>query len=194
MKGLVDAGYCNADPFTDTRYPLEDAFIAGSQAFMIGPNGIAPRCTDINYGVASIPSTTGESVNMGVCDRLMAFKDDAAPDQAARNDAISRFFDYFYDTQNYSKYMVYEGFLPVTSDSAELLAKEAEQFTSGSGVQGSSEYFADFNAILAACNFYPTAKAEWIDVKQGVIDAEQRVCTGEDAQTVLDELQAKIAG
>ena len=31
-------------------------------------------------------------------------------------------------------------------------------------------------------------------MKQGVIDAEQRVCQGEDAQTVLDELQAKIAG
>ena len=194
IKSLVDAGYCNADPYTDTRYPLEDAFIAGSQAFMIGPNGIAPRCTNVNYGVASIPTQTGEAVNMGVCDRLMVFKNDKEGD-AARTAAISKFFDYFYDTNNYSQYMVYEGFLPVTSDSADLLASNAEQFTAGDGTtKGDSGYFANFNAILAACNFYPTAKTEWIDVKQGVIDAEQRVCQGEDAQTVLDELQAKIAG
>ena len=36
MKSLIDGGYCNAAPYTDTRYPLQDAFNAGSQAFMIG--------------------------------------------------------------------------------------------------------------------------------------------------------------
>jgi multiple sugar transport system substrate-binding protein len=63
----------------------------------------------------------------------------------------------------------------------------------GTGAAGNNEYFSTFCNLLNSCKFYPTAKTEWIDVKQGVIDAEQRVCQGEDAQTVLDALQAKVA-
>jgi multiple sugar transport system substrate-binding protein len=48
--------------------------------------------------------------------------------------------------------------------------------------------------LVAGAKFYPAAKAEWMDVKLGVIDAQQRILLGEDAQTVLDELQADIAG
>ena len=91
--------------------------------------------------------------------------------------------------------MVYEGFLPVTTDSSEQLATKADQYTvGGSGAAGNNEYFATFCNMLGSCNFYPTAKTEWIDVKQGVIDSEQRICQGEDAKTVLDALQSQIAG
>ena len=48
--------------------------------------------------------------------------------------------------------------------------------------------------ILSSCKFYPTAKAEWADVKQGVIDAEQNALLGSDVQELLDDLQAEIAG
>ena len=37
IKSLIDGGYCNSAPFTDTRYPLQDAFSAGTLAMMIGP-------------------------------------------------------------------------------------------------------------------------------------------------------------
>ena len=196
MKSLIDAGYCNASPYTDTRYPLQDAFNAGSQAFMIGACNMMSADSTVNYGVASIPTNGGSApVALGVCDRLMVFKNESAADQAARNAAISKFFDYFYNVDNYSKYMVYEGFLPVTSDASTQLATKADQYTvGGTGAAGNNEYFATFCNLLTSCNFYPTAKAEWIDVKQGVIDAEQRVCQGEDAKTVLDALQAQIAG
>lgn len=196
IKSLVDGGYCNASPYTDTRYPLQDAFNAGSQAFMIGACNMMKADSTVNYGVASIPTNGGnDPVALGVCDRLMVFKDSAAPDQAARNAAISKFFDYFYNVDNYSKYMVYEGFLPVTSDASAQLAEKADQYTvGGTGAAGNNEYFATFCNLLTSCKFYPTAKTEWIDVKQGVIDAEQRVCQNEDAQTVLDALQKTIAG
>ena len=37
-------------------------------------------------------------------------------------------------------------------------------------------------------------KAEWMDVRNGVIDVEQQVCSGTmDAQTALDNLQAEVA-
>lgn len=200
IKSLIDNGYCNANPYTDTRYPLQDAFSAGSQAMMIGACNMMKADSPVeNYVVADLPTQTGTSVSMGVCDRLMVFDSSITAsknaDEAARLDAVSKFFDFFYDTNRYSEYMVYEGFLPVTTDSSELLAKSADQFTvGGTDTPGDNDYFANFSSILLSCNFYPSSRSEWIDVKQGVIDAEQRICQGEDAQTVLDALQAQIAG
>ena len=46
--------------------------------------------------------------------------------------------------------------------------------------------------MLDSCQFYPTAKAEWVDVKQGVIDVEQKALLGGDVKTLLDDLQAKV--
>ena len=74
-----------------------------------------------------------------------------------------------------------EDFLPATSTGAELCAKANPGMTAWIDVVGSSK-----------C--YPTAKAEWADVKQGVIDVEQQVLLGGDAQQLLDELQSEVAG
>ena len=40
----------------------------------------------------------------------------------------------------------------------------------------------------------PATKTEWADVKQGVIEVEQNALLGDDVQTLLDDLQADIAG
>ena len=200
IKSLIDNGYCNANPYTDTRYPLQDAFNAGSQAMMIGACNMMTADSPVeNYVIADLPSQTGKPVSMGVCDRLMVFDSSVTAsnnkDEAARLDAVTKFFDFFYDTERYSEYMVYEGFLPVTTDSSALLAKDAAKFSvGGTGAPGDSEYFANFSNILLSCNFYPSSRSEWIDVKQGVIEAEQQICQGADAQATLDALQAKIAG
>ena len=37
-------------------------------------------------------------------------------------------------------------------------------------------------------------KAEWADVKQGVIDVEQQALLGGDVRELLDSLQSRIAG
>ena len=198
IKEMVDAGYCYPDPKNATRYPQQDAFNAGSLAMMIGPCNMISATSEVNYGVAPMPTNGGNSpVAFGVCDRLMAFKDDDAPDQEARTAAISAFFDYFYDQEVYSEYMVYEGFLPVTSDSSAYLPENASSFNkceANGGTPGENDYFATWCGMLADCDFYPASRAEWIDVKQGVIDAEQQVLEGADAQEVLDSLQSDIAG
>ena len=47
--------------------------------------------------------------------------------------------------------------------------------------------------VLANCRFYPAAKAEWADVRNGVVvDVEQRALTGEEVRPLLDALQTKI--
>ncbi len=197
IKELYDAGYVYPDCGTARRYVQQDAFNAGSLAMMLGPCNMIAGDSTVNYGVAAMPTNGGnESVYFGVCDRLMAFKNDAAPDQAARTAAISKFFDFFYDQERYSDYMVFEGFLPVTSDASEYLPEHASEHkkpTEDGEVDGDNAYFDTWCATLANCDFYPASRAEWIDVKQGVIDAEQSVVlNGQDAKTVLDELQTKI--
>ena len=85
------------------------------------------------------------------------------------------------DDERYADYMVYEGFLPTTQTAADLLAKD-------------DDTFASWIDILQSCNFYPATKTEWADVKQGVIEVEQNALLGDDVQTLLDDLQADIAG
>ena len=48
--------------------------------------------------------------------------------------------------------------------------------------------------MLGGAKFYPTTKAEWNDVKQGVIEVEQQALTGGNVKELLDALQAKITG
>lgn len=191
IKKLIDSGYVNAGPYTDTRYPLQDGFSAGTVAMMIGPMNMVSADSTVNYGVADIP---GKGIGLGVCDQLMVFKDAKAADQAARTAAISKFFDAFYECETYSDYMVFEGFLPATLDGSDYLAKNAEKHTVGGSTKtGDSEYFATFCATLPTCQFYPMQKPEWMDVRNGVIDVEQKVGQGLiSAQDALSALQAQV--
>lgn len=179
---LVNSGLTNGDPANDTRYDLQDMFGAGQVAMMIAPNSLPTYIADggheVNFGVASIPSNNGESVSAGVMDRFMCFDNGYSEEELA---AIRTFFDYFYEDARYSEWVLMEGFLPATKAGGETVAAADESMAAWVDIVGSSK-------------FYPTAKAEWADVKQGVIDAEQQALLGEDVQTLLDDLQAEIAG
>ena len=180
--GLVKDGLTNEKPATETRYDLQDLFGAGKLAMVIAPNSLPTYCADggyeVNYGVASIPTNTGTSVSAGVMDRFMCFDNDYTDEEKA---AITTFFDYFYDDARYTDWVAMEGFLPATKTGGEALA-------------AADPDMASWIDILANCKFYPTAKAEWADVKQGVISAEQNALLGESVQEQLDNLQAEIAG
>ena len=180
--GLVNAGYTNTDPANDTRYALQDMFGAGQVAMMIAPNSLPTYVADggyeVNYGVAAIPTNTGSSVSAGVMDRFMCF-DNGYSD--AEMEAIKTFFDYFYEDERYSAWVEMEGFLPATSTGGEILAAADESMAAWVDIVGSS-------------NFYPTAKAEWADVKQSVINVEQQALLGGNVQELLDNLQSEIAG
>lgn len=180
--GLVNSGYTNSDPANNTRYDLQDMFGAGQIAMVIAPNSLPTYIADggyeVNYGVASIPTNTGESVSAGVMDRFMCFDNGYSEEELA---AVTTFFDYFYEDERYSDWVLMEGFLPATTAGGEAVAAADESMAAWVDIVGSSK-------------FYPTAKAEWADVKQGVINVEQQALLGEDVQTLLDDLQAEIAG
>ena len=167
------------------RYDLQDMFGAGKLAMVIAPNSLPTYIatkgyTDVNYAVADIPHNEGKtSSSVGVMDRIMAFKDDSAPDQAARNEAIGKFLTFFYDPENYVGWVSMEDFLPAVNSAVAALVEANPSFEA-------------WLKVLDGCKFYPTAKTEWIDVKQGAAAVEQSALTGGDVKTLLDELQAKV--
>ncbi len=183
---LYKNGYTNPNPETQTRYDLQDMFAAGKLAMCIAPNSMPTYCADkdskVNMATASIPANEGKtSSSVGVMDRVMAFKDESAPDQAARDEAIGKFLTFFYNPENYVGWVSMEGFLPAVNSAVEALV-------------ASDPSFEAWLNVLSSCQFYPTAKAEWDQVKQGVIAAEQAALTGADVRAELDALQTAIAG
>ena len=180
---LVNSGLTNSDPANETRYTLQDLFGAGKLAMMIGPNSIptyiAEGGSTVNYAFAPIPTNGGNpSVSAGVMDRFMCFDNGHSPEKL---EAIKTFFDYFYEDTRYSDWVLMEGFLPATSAGGEIVAS-------------SDPSMAPWVEIVGSCKFYPTAKAEWADVKQGVIDVEQHALLGGDVAELLDTLQASLPG
>ena len=73
-----------------------------------------------------------------------------------------------------------EGFLPAVNSAVGALVE-------------SDPSFEAWLSVLDSAKFYPTTKAEWNDVKQGVIAVEQSALTGGDVRQLLDELQAKVS-
>ena len=181
--GMVNDGLTNTDPAQETRYMNQDMFGAGKVAMMIGPNSIPAYLTaggySINWGVSSIPTNNANgSVSQGVMDRFMCFDNDYSD---AEMEAVTKFFDFFYEDTRYSEWVIMEGFLPATSAGGEIMA-------------AADPANAAWIEIVGSSYFYPTAKAEWADVKQGVIEVLQKALLGNDVQGLLDALQAEIAG
>ena len=184
--GLINKGYTNPNPATQTRYDLQDMFAAGKLAMVIAPNQLPTYVADkegnINMATANIPANEGKtSSSVGVMDRIMAFKDEAAADQAKRDEAIGKFAEFFYNPENYVGWVSMEGFLPAVNSAVGALVE-------------SDPSFAAWLDILGSAKFYSTAKAEWDQVKQGVIAAEQNALAGADVKAELDALQAALVG
>jgi len=182
IVGLVNDGLTNSDPAQETRYINQDMFGAGKVAMMIGPNSIPTYIADggysINWGVAGIPASTGNSIAHGVMDRFMTFDNDYSD---AEMEAITAFYDFFYEDTRYSEWVLMEGFLPATSAGGEAMA-------------AADPANAAWIEIVGTAKFYPQSKPEWADVKTGVIEVEQSALQGGDVQQLLDALQAEIAG
>ena len=180
---MVKAGLTNTDPTTETRYDLQEMFASGKVAMMIGPNQISKYCEangGINYGVASLPTNGGAAgASVGVMDRIMCFAEENRTE--SEKAAITAVVDAFYDDEPYAEWVLMEDFLPATSTGNELCAE-------------ANPGMAAWIDVIGSAQFYPAAKAEWMDVKLGVIDVLQQTLLGGDAQALLDSLQAEIAG
>ena len=183
IVGMAWSGLTNPNPAMENRYDLQEMFAAGKLAMMIGPNMISSYVAStenpINFGIAPIPTNNGNpSATLGVMDRMMCFDNDYSRSELA---AITAFFDFFYEDRRYADWVTMEGFLPATTSGCEVMGRE----------DPSSRPWLE---ILESAWFYPAAKAEWSDVKRGVIEVLQEAYLyGLDSQALLDSLQQNIA-
>lgn len=180
---LIQSGLTNTAPATQTRYDLQDLFAAGKLAMMIAPTQIEGICAaagnGVNYKATLIPCNDGKTnASMGVMDRIMCFDNGYTDEELA---AITAVVDAFYDDEPYAEWVMMEGFIPATDKGGELCI-------------AADPAMADWIALVAGAQFYPAAKPEWMDVKQGVISVEQNALLGGNVQELLDTLQAEIAG
>lgn len=176
IKKMIDAGATQADPGSTDRSPLMDIFIQGQIGMQVGlpptVGQIEENNPELDYSIVPIPTQDGSPFTLGVMDQLMAFENDGD-----KQDAITKFLDYYYTSDVYVPWVQAEGFLPVTKSGAEALSGE--------------EALAPFLEVLPDAQFYPSTNEKW-----SAADAAFKALFGQlqtkPAQDVLTEIQAQV--
>ncbi|MFF2494505.1 extracellular solute-binding protein [Agromyces sp. NPDC058064] len=177
IKKMIDAGATQADPGSTDRSPLMDIFIQGKIGMQVGlpptVGQIEENNPELDYSIVPIPTQDGSPFTLGVMDQLMAFNND----DGAKQDAITKFFDYYYSADVYVPWVQTEGFLPVTKSGAEALQGE--------------EALAPFLEVLPNAQFYPSTNPKW-QATDGAFKSLFGQIQTKPAQDVLTEIQAQV--
>ncbi|MEN0022142.1 MAG: extracellular solute-binding protein [Microbacterium sp.] len=176
IKKMIDAGATQADPGSTQRSPLMDIFIQGKIGMQVGlpptVGQIADGNPELDYSIVPIPTKDGSPFTLGVMDQLMAFQNDGD-----KQEAITKFFDYYYSADVYVPWVQAEGFLPVTKSGAEQLSGE--------------EALAPFLDVLPDAQFYPSTNPKW-SATDGAFKSLFGQLQTKPAQDVLTEIQAQV--
>ena len=176
IKKMIDAGATQADPGSTQRSPLMDIFIQGKIGMQVGlpptVGQIEEGNPEMDYSIVPIPTKDGSPFTLGVMDQLMAFQNDGD-----KQEAITKFFDYYYSADVYVPWVQAEGFLPVTKSGAEQLSGE--------------EALAPFLDVLPDAQFYPSTNPKW-SATDGAFKSLFGQLQTKPAQDVLTEIQAQV--
>lgn len=176
IQKMVTEGATQADAGSTDRSPLMDIFIQGKIGMQVGlpptVGQIADGNPELNYTIAPIPTQDGSALTVGVADHLMAFKNDGK-----KQEAITKFFDYYFSPDVYVPWVQTEGFLPTTKSGAEALNGE--------------EALKPFLDALPAAQFYPSTNPNWSATDAAFKALFGQLAQGKDAATVLQEIQAQ---
>ena len=146
IKKMIDAGATQADPGSTDRSPLMDIFVQGKIGMQVGlpptVGQIEENNPELDYSIVPIPTQDGSPITVGVADQLMAFQNDGD-----KQEAITKFFDYFFAPDVYVPWVQAEGFLPTTISGAEALQGE--------------EALQPFLEVLPDAKFYPSTNPKW---------------------------------
>jgi multiple sugar transport system substrate-binding protein len=121
----------------------------------------------VDYGVAPVPVNGDiKPFTLGVQDYLMSFKN------PGNTTAVSKFLNYFYQEDNYTRFLTSQGFLPAT--------------TSASMALESNPDFAPFLKLLPTARFYPTTDPAFPAV-QGAVQNQigTGVASGANEKAIL---------
>ena len=179
MQKIINQGYTEPNPGSTNRTPLLNVFIQGQLGMQVGLPPTVGQLKDKNpslqYGIAPIPTKDGSAFTLGVADHLMAFKN-----KTDKKASITKFLDYFYSKDVYTKWVKAEGFLPTTK--------------SGADVMGSDETIKPFLDLLPNAKFYPSTNPNW-SAAQGAIQSQiGQLGQGAKPEDLLKSIQAKADG
>ena len=176
IKKMIDDGATQADPGSTQRSPLMDIFVQGKIGMQVGlpptVGQIEENNPELNYDIVPIPTKDGSPFTLGVADHLMAFKTDGS-----KQEAITKFFDYYFQAENYVPWVDAEGFLPTTKSGATELEDE--------------EALQPFLEALPDAQFYPSSNPKW-SATDGAFKALFGQLQTKDAADVLEEIQAQV--
>jgi multiple sugar transport system substrate-binding protein len=124
----------------------------------------------VDYGVTTMPTNVGAPVTLGVEDYLMAFK------KKGNQDRVKGFLDLYYQPANITRWILAEGFLPVTKSGLEKMSGDPK--------------LKPYLDALPNAKLAPTTDPAWdkmkLDVQQTIGVAVQ---PGGNPRQVLDQLQ-----
>jgi multiple sugar transport system substrate-binding protein len=176
MQTMVRQGATQPDPGATNRTPLINVFIQGKlgmiEGLVVTPGQIEAKNPGLTWGTAPIPTRDGTPVTLGVADHLMAFKNDGS-----KRDTISTFLDFFYQRDNYVRFVRSEGFIPTTK--------------SGGAAMAGDTRLKDFLATLPNAKFYPSTNKAWSATQGGIQSLIGQVAQGKDPKAVLAEIQRR---
>ncbi|MCW2864910.1 MAG: transporter substrate-binding protein [Actinoallomurus sp.] len=176
LRDLTKSGLTQPNPETTDRKTVFNQFAQGKVG--MGINGpftragfIDPVNKNLNYGIAPLPSKDGSVHNtLGVVDVLNAFKNGGK-----NKDAVTKFLNYFYQQQNYAKFLKLENFLPTTKSAGSALS--------------SDPYYKQFVDALPQAKFAPTSNPAWSAVAGAVKQSMGTAVASGDPKKVLDGIQ-----
>jgi len=176
IQKMITEGATQADAGATDRSPLMDIFVQGKIGMQVGlpptVGQIEEGNPDLNYEIVPIPTKDGSALTVGVADHLAAFKNDGS-----KQDAITKFLDYYFSADVYVPWVQTEGFLPTTKSGAEQLNGE--------------EALKPFLDALPSAKFYPSTNPNWSATDGAFKALFGQLGQGKDPAGVLAEIQSQ---
>ena len=180
---LVDRGFTNPNPAVEGQQELLDMFAAGGLAML--PARCSACAPLLKAGaelpvLAPLPAAEAAPGRTSVTvERLVILRDDGAPDQDARREAIAAFLSAFYDPAHYAARAAAEGLLPASRAAAAALPE-------------SCPLRELCPQLLESCRPLPVGAPGWDAVSEGLYAVLQLSLIGGDYGAALDLLQASV--
>jgi len=151
-------------------HPFADGKVGMMSGASFAPSLFKGWNSKVDYGVARVP-VNGDVApfTLGVQDYLMSFKN------PGNTEAVSRFLNFFYQKDNYTRFLTSQGFLPATASASTALQTNAD--------------FAPFLKLLPTARFYPSTDPAFPAV-QGAVQNQigTGLAEGSDATSVLSAI------
>jgi multiple sugar transport system substrate-binding protein len=148
-------------------HPFADGKIGMMMGASFAPSLFKGWNATVKYGVAQPPVNGNvQPVTLGVQDYLMAFKN------PGNTEAVSKFLNFFYQQDNYVRFLTSQGFLPATQTASDALRSNPD--------------FGPFLSLLPTAKFYPSTDPKFPAV-QGAVQNQvgTGVAPGADEKSVL---------